>query len=69
MDEADDVLFEALYQDWRRSNGLTRPIMTEELERFVRTGGQAYAPTPCPHGKTMLTCNKCYFAKDGWGDE
>jgi hypothetical protein len=66
MDAADDHLFEALYKEWRRTGGLTGPAITEERERFVRTGGQTYAPTPCPHGKTLLTCNVCYFDKDEW---
>jgi hypothetical protein len=66
MDAADDHLFEALYQQWLK-RGIDQPAITESMERFVRTGGQTYAPTPCKHGKTLLTCNVCYFEE--WGKD
>ena len=50
--------FEADFQ-WFMHGGFSR-VLVEDWERYYAQDPK-HKPTPCPHGKTKLTCEKCYF--------
>lgn len=50
-------LFEEEFQQFMR--GAYARVREEEWERFY--AGKTPAVKPCPHGRTKLTCGKCYF--------
>jgi hypothetical protein len=58
-------LFESLFQVWLAEGGLTKPALSEDIDRRVRS--EAADPNKlkkkelCPHGKSILLCNVCYF--------
>lgn len=59
--------FESLFQLWLAEGGLAKPCVREDLEREDREQGSFLKKStkPCPHGKTPLTCNECYFSTNG----
>ena len=57
-----DELFEEEFQKfWTR--GCYTHTRSEEWERaaFAAELEPVKKPSSCPHGKTLLTCNQCYF--------
>ena len=56
-----------LYREFMRLGGFRQPCVDEMRERAVR---QTLVPQPtiCPHGRSLLLCDICYFGKEnGWG--
>lgn len=61
--------FRLAYWLWLRHGRDTRPV-NEAIERQYR--GPKYEAPKCPHGKTYLTCDRCYIGEwsggaGGWG--
>jgi hypothetical protein len=62
-----DRMFNALYHDFIIRGGFSLPCIDEWVERRARQM-IAHQPTICPHGKSLLLCDVCYFGKEnGWG--
>jgi hypothetical protein len=53
-----DEMFEESFQDFMQRGKHTETLV-EEWERFYSK--PAPKPEECPHGKTKLSCGKCYF--------
>ena len=56
-----------LYREFLRTGGFAQPCIDEMVERRARHA-TSHQPTICPHGKSLLLCDQCYFGKEnGWG--
>lgn len=64
--DGQDRLLNALYRDFIDHGGFSQPCISEDVERRARNT-PAHRPTICPHGKSMLMCDICYFNKDSGG--
>lgn len=61
-----NAAFHLLYLAWLQCGMDTHP-MNEDFERMMRARGQQRPPSTCKHGKTLLTCEKCYLSGNGYG--
>lgn len=64
-----DAEFEDLYRRFVAAGGIDPglPAIAEDWERDAREDRDGHKPTRCPHGKTLLTCEECYFNQGRMG--
>lgn len=57
--------FEEDFQAFMAAGGFSQPCKLEYLEREQRSKVPVVSAL-CPHGKSKLRCEQCYFSSNKW---